>query len=237
MDKNSNTHRRKIETAQSGTARAALLGISDGLVTNVSLILGVAAAGAHQDLVRVAGIASLIAGACSMAVGEYISMRGQVELLQSVLVIEREQLHDNPKSAHESLEKVLMADGVSKDTAHAAALEISHDPEKAMAVYARGELGINPGELGAAWGSAASSFITFSIGAFVPLAPWFALSGMTGVFVSLGLSVLAALGIGSYLGYITSGHLGWPALRQLLVLIIAASATFFIGHLFHTSVT
>jgi len=237
MDKNSDSHRRKIETAQSGTARAALLGISDGLVTNVSLILGVAAAGAQQDLVRVAGIASLIAGACSMAVGEYISMRGQVELLQSVLGIEREQLHNNPKGAHEALEKVMMADGVTKNTAHTAALEIGHDPEKAMAVYARGELGINPSELGAAWGSAGSSFVTFSIGAFVPLVPWFVLSGTTGVLVSLGLSVIAALGIGSYLGYMTSGRLLWPALRQLLVLIIAASATFLIGHLFHTSIT
>ena len=97
MPNNTDIHRRKIETAQSGTARAALLGVSDGLVTNVSLILGVAAAGASAGLVRVAGIASLIAGACSMAVGEYISMRGQVELLESVLEIEREELRSNPK--------------------------------------------------------------------------------------------------------------------------------------------
>jgi len=237
MPNNTDIHRRKIETAQSGTARAALLGISDGLVTNVSLILGVAAAGADAGLVRVAGIASLIAGACSMAVGEYISMRGQVELLESVLEIEREELRSNPKTAHESLEKVLIDDGVSKETAHTASVEIGKNPEKAMAVYARGKLGINPSELGAAWGAAWSSFITFSIGAFVPLIPWFGLKGASAVYASLGLSALAALGIGSYLGYMTSGRLLWPALRQLLVLILAAAATFLIGHFFHTSIT
>ncbi len=94
---------KKITRAQSGTARASLLGLSDGLVTNVALILGVAGTGVDASVVRIAGIASLIAGACSMAVGEYISMRGQVELLSSVLEIEREEFRDDPERARQSI--------------------------------------------------------------------------------------------------------------------------------------
>lgn len=227
---------KKIERAQSGTARAALLGISDGLVTNVSLILGVAAAGADPQIVRVAGFASLLAGAFSMAVGEYISMRGQVELLSSVLQTEREQLRSDPHAAHEALEQVLVNDGVSKDTAHTASLEIGRDPEKAMAVYARGNLGINPQELGSAWGSAVSSLFTFAIGAVVPLLPWFVTAGSNATVASLGLALVAAFAIGAYLGFSTNGRWARAGLRQVVILILAAGATYLIGRLFHASV-
>ncbi|HUD11187.1 MAG TPA: VIT1/CCC1 transporter family protein [Candidatus Saccharimonadia bacterium] len=228
---------KRIEQAQSGAARAALLGISDGLVTNVSLILGVAGAGASAGVVRLAGVASLIAGACSMAVGEYISMRGQVELLSSVLEVEREQLERDPKTAHEVMESIFVADGVSKETAHNATIEISKDPAKAMAMYARGKLGVNPNELGSAKASAASSFVMFSLGALVPLVPWFFPRLPQAVALSIFLSVLAALGVGSYLGYVTNGKPLRAALRQLIVLIAAASATYIIGRLLHTSLT
>lgn len=227
---------KKIEQAQSGTARAALLGVSDGLVTNVSLILGVAGAGASPGIIQVAGIASLIAGACSMAVGEYISMRGQVELLSSILEAEREQLRSDPGNAKAILRDVMIEDGMTPATATAASQEISRDPEKAMAVYARGKLGINPDELGSAWGSAGSSFVMFSLGALVPLIPWFPLRGGTAIVTSLAVSALAALGIGAYLGNTTNGRWVRAASRQLLVLIIAAGATYFIGRLFHTTI-
>jgi vacuolar iron transporter family protein len=233
--KKSRSHK-KIERAQSGTARAALLGVSDGLVTNVSLILGVAGAGVAPGVVRVAGIASLIAGACSMAVGEYISMRGQVELLESVLEAEREELHSDPKNTKAMLKEVMIGDGMTTQTAAVASEEIMHDPHRTMAMYTRGKLGINPDELGSAWGSAISSFVMFSLGASVPLAPWFAAGGDTAVFISFGLSIAAALGIGAYLGFATNGHWLRSALRQLAVLIIAAGATYFIGRFFHANV-
>jgi VIT1/CCC1 family predicted Fe2+/Mn2+ transporter len=226
---------KKIEQAQSGTARAALLGVSDGLVTNVSFILGVAGAGATPAVVRIAGIASLIAGACSMAVGEYISMRGQVELLSGVLVTEREQLHSDPERAKAVLRDAMVADGMTPATATTASAEISRDPEKAMAVYARSHLGINPHELGSAWGSAVSSFIMFALGAAVPLMPWFFRGGTVAITISLVISAAAALGIGTYLGRSTTGRWIWAALRQLLVLILAAGATYLIGRIFHTS--
>lgn len=228
---------KKIEQAQNGTARAALLGVSDGLVTNVSLILGVAGAGAAPGVVQLAGIASLIAGAFSMAVGEYISMRGQVELLTGVLEAEREELHSDPENAKAVLQEIMEADGMSAATARAASEEISRDPEKAMAVYARGKLGINQDELGSAWGSAISSFVMFSLGALVPLLPWFIFSGATATLTSLGLSALAALGIGAYLGYATNGRPAHAALRQLFVLVLAAGATYLIGRLFHTTIS
>lgn len=230
------THDLKLETANSGTARAALLGVSDGLVTNVSFILGVAGAGATAEFVRLAGFASLIAGAFSMAVGEYISMKGQVELLSSILAYERTELTKHPDNVHNELTGILEADGVSGQTAHRAAMEIAKNPDQAMSVYARGKLGINPEELGSVWGSAGSSFVMFSIGAMIPLVPWFVSSGLKAAAASLVLSAIAALGIGAYLGSKTDGRLLRSALRQLAVLILAAGATYGVGLLFHTNV-
>jgi VIT1/CCC1 family predicted Fe2+/Mn2+ transporter len=227
---------KKAERAQNGTARAALLGVSDGLVTNVSVILGVAGAGAAPNIVRIAGIASLVAGAFSMSVGEYISMRGQVELLSSVLAEENETLRKDPKHTQAMLTEVLEADGVTKQTAALAAKEISTNHDQAVAMYARGKLGINPNELGSAWGAASSSFVMFALGAVVPLLPWFYTGGTSGIVISLGASVIAALAIGAYLGVSTNGRWVKAALRQLLFLIIAATATYIIGRLLHTTI-
>ena len=222
--------------AKSGTARAALLGVSDGLVTNVSLILGVAAAGTSTEFVRLAGFASLIAGAVSMAVGEYISMRGQVELLSGILDIEREEFHAHPDVAKQELRDIMLEDGMSPATAETASVEVAANSEKAMAMYTRGKLGIDPEQLGSVWGSAASSLVMFSVGALLPLLPWFYIGGTAAIATSLGLSVLGALAIGAYLGHTTGGNMLKPAIRQLIVLIIAASATYLIGRLFHTQI-
>jgi VIT1/CCC1 family predicted Fe2+/Mn2+ transporter len=232
-----NDNRRKVERAQQGTARAALLGISDGLVTNVSLILGVAGAGAPGSVVRIAGTASLIAGAFSMALGEYVSMRGQIELLEGVLKSEKAELAANPEAVHDTIEEILIADGLSKQTAHKGSLEIGHDADKAMEIYAKSVLGINTSELGSAWGAAASSFVTFSLGALVPLIPWFFSATKFSAPVSIGLSIVAALAIGGYMGQATSGRWVYGAIRQLIIITVAALATFFVGHLFHATLT
>jgi VIT1/CCC1 family predicted Fe2+/Mn2+ transporter len=228
---------KKAERAQNGTARAALLGVSDGLVSNVSVILGVAAAGASPSIVRIAGIASLVAGAISMSVGEYVSMRGQVELLSSVLADEHATLHEDPEHTQRMLEEILQDDGVSKATAAQAAKEIGTNHDQAMSMYARGKLGINPNELGAAWGAAGSSLVMFAVGAIVPLLPWFYTGGTMGIIISLSASVVAALVIGAYLGISTNGKWVKAALRQLLFLMIAATATFVIGRLLHTTIS
>ena len=230
------TNSRILEQAKSGTARAALLGVSDGLVTNVSLILGVAGAGATPQIVRLAGVASLIAGAFSMAVGEYISMKGQVELLEGILRVESAELEEHPEEAHQALREVMIQDGMKSSTAETASAEVASSPDKAMAMYARGKLGINPEELGSVWGAAGSSLIMFSAGALVPLLPWFFTGGVMAIVISVILSALGALAIGAYLGYTTGAPLLRPALRQLIVLILAASATYLVGLLFHTQI-
>jgi VIT1/CCC1 family predicted Fe2+/Mn2+ transporter len=226
---------RRAREVQSGAARAAVLGISDGLVTNVSLILGVAGAQATGHVVLLAGFASLVAGAASMAAGEYISIAAQVELLQRLLSDFREHLRTKPEDAREQLEEFIRKGGVMQATAHNASKQIAMVPDRALAVYARA-LGLDPEELGSPWSASFTSLVTFASGAFVPLAPWFFTTGMPAMRLSIALGGGAALAVGAVLGYL-GGRSPWlSALRQLLVLCLAAGATWLAGALFHTSV-
>jgi VIT1/CCC1 family predicted Fe2+/Mn2+ transporter len=227
---------RRARQVQSGAARAAVLGVSDGLVTNVSLILGVAGAQSSSRVVLLAGLASLVAGAASMAVGEYVSIAAQVELLQGLLLDFREHLQKNPEDAREQLESFIQKGGVRQATAHNASKQIAMIPDRALAVYAR-SLGLDPEELGSPWRSAVSSLFTFAGGAFVPLAPWFFASGRLAPALSLGLGAAAALAVGGVLGYLGGRNVAWSALRQLLVLCLAAAATWGAGKLFNVTVT
>ena len=227
--------RQRAADVQRGTARAAVLGVSDGLVTNVSLILGVSAAEASPAFVRLAGLASLVAGACSMAVGEYISMRAQVELLERLLLEEARHLQGNPEGARAELERSIERAGVSRRTAHTAARELARDPKHALATYAR-SLGLNPDELGSPWAAAGSSLLTFAAGALAPLLPWFFVSGQTAQLASVAVAGVFALAIGGLLAHLGGRSWPWPALRQLLVIAIAAGATVLVGRLFHVPV-
>jgi len=227
--------RQRAAEVQRGTARAAVLGVSDGLVTNVALILGVAAADATPAVVRLAGLASLVAGACSMAVGEYVSMRAQVELLEGLLLEEARRLRENPEATRAELEQVIVRAGVSRRTARQASRELARDPAHALATYAR-SIGLNPEELGSPWAAAVSSLFTFAGGALVPLVPWFVTSGRRAQLASLLLAGAASLGIGAMLARLSGRPWPWPALRQLLVIAIAAGATVLVGRLFHVPV-
>jgi VIT1/CCC1 family predicted Fe2+/Mn2+ transporter len=232
---NAHSSRQRAVEVQRGTARAAVLGVSDGLVTNVSLILGVAAAEASPAVVRLAGLASLVAGACSMAVGEYVSMRAQVELLEGLLMEEATRLRDNPELARAELEQFIVRAGVSRRTARQASRELARDPAHALSTYAR-SMGLNPDELGSPWAAAFSSLLTFAGGALVPLVPWFFASGRTAQLASLLLAGAASLGIGAILARLSGRRWPWPAFRQLLVIGIAAGATVLVGRLFHVPV-
>jgi VIT1/CCC1 family predicted Fe2+/Mn2+ transporter len=227
--------RRRAREVQSGATRAAVLGISDGLVTNVSLILGVAGAQADNRVVLLAGLASLVAGAASMAVGEYVSMAAQVELLQRLLAEYRVYMKQKPEEAREDLEEFIRRGGVLQATAHNASKQISLVPDRALAVYAR-SLGLDPDELGSPVKAAATSLFTFALGALVPLVPWF-LSGGTHAVASMVLGGAAALLVGGVLGFLGGRNVAWSAARQLLVLIIAAAATWGAGKLFDVTVT
>jgi VIT1/CCC1 family predicted Fe2+/Mn2+ transporter len=227
---------RRARQVQSGAARAAVLGVSDGLVTNVSLILGVAGAQSSSKVVLLAGLASLVAGAFSMAVGEYVSIAAQVELLQSLLSEFREHLQKNPEDAREQLEYFIQRGGVQQATAHNASKQIAMIPDRALAVYAR-SLGLDPEELGSPWRSALSSLFTFAGGALVPLAPWFFTSGKYASALSLGLGAGAAIAVGGVLGYLGGRNIAWSAVRQLLTLCLAAAATWGAGKLFNVTVS
>jgi VIT1/CCC1 family predicted Fe2+/Mn2+ transporter len=228
--------RRRARAVQSGATRAAVLGISDGLVTNVSLILGVAGAQASGNIVLLAGMASLVAGAASMAVGEYVSMAAQVELLERLLSEFRQHLRDNPEHARADLEQFIRRGGVLPATAMNASKQISLVPDRALAVYAR-SLGLDPEELGSPWRSALTSLVTFAAGAAVPLAPWFFRSGTTAAVASLALGALAALVVGGALGYLGGRRVIWSAARQIVALALAAGATWGAGRLFNVTVT
>ena len=228
--------RQRAADVQRGTARAAVLGVSDGLVTNVSLILGISAAEASPAFVRLAGFASLAAGAFSMAVGEYVSMRAQVELLERLLLDEAEKLRQKPEAVRAELEAFIARAGVSRKTAHEAARQLSRDKKHVLSTYAR-SIGLNPDELGSPWAAALSSFVTFALGALVPLVPWFFRSGGTAQVASLALAAVASLGIGGLLARLSGRALLWPMLRQLLIVAIAAGATVAVGRIFRVPVT
>jgi VIT1/CCC1 family predicted Fe2+/Mn2+ transporter len=221
-------HHRDI---RGGVARAAVFGVSDGLVTNVSLILGVAGAHPSPSFVRLAGLAGLVAGAISMAAGEYISMKAQRELLERELAIERRELARRPHVEKVELIGIYQSRGIDPDTARELADTLMRDPDVALATHAREELGIEPNALGSPVGAAVSSLITFAIGAFVPLLPWLFTHGTTAVLTSIILAAFAAVAVGIALARFTDRNPTRSALRQLAIATIAALATYGIGSL------
>jgi VIT1/CCC1 family predicted Fe2+/Mn2+ transporter len=216
---------------QGGVARASVFGASDGLVSNVSLILGVAGAAPTGGFVRVAGVAGLLAGAVSMAAGEYVSMRAQTELFERELELERIEIHRNPHVETVELTQIYQSKGIDADTARLMATELMRDPDRALEAHAREELGINPSSLGSPVRAAASSFAAFAVGALVPLVPWFFLSGSGAILASMILAVAGAAGIGLALANFTGRPRWFTVGRQVLIAVIAAGATFGIGHL------
>lgn len=216
---------------QGGAARAAVFGISDGLLTNVSLILGVAGAAPASGVVRLAGIAGMVAGAFSMAAGEYVSMSAQSELLERELAIEREELRRHPESERRELVALYVSRGVPLAAAEEVATALSRDPEIALEVHSREELGIPPSGVGSPRAAALSSLVSFTVGALIPLLPWFFLSGTAAVLTSVILGVIMALSVGSALARFTQRSIVRSALRQLAIGAAAAAVAYTLGAL------
>lgn len=214
---------------QGGAARAAVFGVSDGLVSNVGLILGVAAADVSASVVRVAGLAGLIAGAISMAAGEYNSMRVQSELLQRELDIERREHEHNPNVEMVELALIYQSRGISPDTAREMAESVMADPEQALEVHAREELGINPAGLGSPGQAALSSFLAFSAGAVIPLLPWLAGGGGGATLASIVLAFVTAVIVGAIVARYTERHRLATVLRQVAFTAVPAAITYAIG--------
>jgi vacuolar iron transporter family protein len=212
-----------------GGARAAVFGISDGLVSNTSLVLGIAGASAASSLVRLAGLAGLLGGAFSMAAGEYISMRAQSELFQHEIEIERREIERRPEGEMRELVHLYETRGMPADLARKVAEQMMADPEMALETHAREELGIDPGNTGKPVQAAVSSFVTFAIGAFVPLVPFLFAHGGSATLAAVALSGSAALVVGAFLSIFTGRKWWYSAGRQLLICAVAGSITFGIG--------
>jgi vacuolar iron transporter family protein len=214
----------------SGGARAAVFGISDGLVTNVALILGIAGAHPSAGFVRLAGVAGLVAGALSMSSGEYVSMRAQTELFQRELALEHHEIEHRPEGERRELVRIYESRGIEPDVAHQLASEMMRTPELALETHAREELGINPSFLGSPIQAALSSFVTFAFGALLPLLPWLFTGGTGAILGSVVIGALAAFGIGIALSFFTKRSWWLTGLRQLSISAVAAGATYGIGH-------
>ena len=208
-----------------GGARAAVFGISDGLVTNVSLVLGMAGANPGGSIVRLAGVAGLVAGSFSMAAGEYLSMTAQRELMERELEVERRSLRRSPEGEADELRGMYVRRGIDPTVAKDMVNEVMQDPDLALETHAREELGISTQSLGSPWQAAAASFVTFALGAFIPLAPWLFTSGTTAIVLSVVLGAVAALVVGVVLSRYTERPAVMSALRQLLVTGVAAAVT------------
>ena len=227
-------HHRDI---QGGSARAAVFGVSDGLVSNVGLILGVAGADPAPGVVRVAGLAGLIAGAISMAAGEYNSMKVQAELLERELELERIELRRNPHVETVELAQIYQSRGVDPDSARRMAEDLMRDPEMALQAHAREELGIDPESLGSPVGAATSSFAAFGVGAVLPLVPWFITSGTAATVASLVAAVVAAVVVGWAVGRFTERPKARTIVRQVVFTLVPAAITYAIGSAVGVGVT
>jgi len=215
--------------------RAAVLGAGDGLITNVSLILGVAGASTNASTIRLAGIAGLLAGAFSMAAGELVSVRAQHELMQRELQVEREELAEEPEAERRELAAMYRARGVPTQDAETVARILSANASVALDTHARLELGIDPDAVGAAGRAATASFVAFGVGAVLPLMPWFFWHGGGAVIGSVMIGAVAALGLGAAIGLLTGRGMLRTAGRQLAVAAVAAAVTYGVGSLLGVS--
>lgn len=217
--------------ATSGNAlRAAVLGANDGLVSNLSLVMGVAGAALDATAILVTGLAGLVAGAGSMAMGEWLSVQSSRELYQRQIAVEAEELATVPEEETEELALIYQAKGLPEDRARDLAERLVADEATALDTLAREELGVDPEELGgSAYEAAGASFVLFALGAVVPVLPFFALTGLTAVTASLGLSALALFAIGGGITLLTGRSVLYSGFRQVAIGLAAAAFTYGVG--------
>jgi VIT1/CCC1 family predicted Fe2+/Mn2+ transporter len=216
-----------------GWLRPTVFGMMDGLVSNFALIVGFAGDRVQSRTVVLAGFAGLVAGAFSMATGEYVSVRSQNESTLAELEVERHELKHNPAAEQRELAQSFVSRGVEPELAAAVAQQLSRDPEQALQIHAQEELGIDPGSLPSPRVAAASSLASFAVGAFIPLLPY--LAGATTVLISAVLSCIALFAAGAITSRFTSRTWLYSGLRQLLLGGLAAAVTYAVGTLFHVT--
>lgn len=220
-----------------GLARAAVFGISDGLVSNVSLVLGFAGGGVDPSVVRLAGLAGLVAGATSMAAGEWVSVSAQNELIKREVALERNEIITNAETETQELAYFYEQHGMSKEQAEISARQVMADTERAVVVHTREEMGVDPDDLASPFAVAAMSFICFALGALIPVIPWFFGSGTAAAVTSLVLGALSAAVVGSLIGISANRPIPRTAVRQVFILLVACGVTYLIGSLLNVSVS
>jgi len=230
-DAASGVERRHRRLASGGNLRAAVFGVNDGLVSNASLILGVAGASAESGIILLSGVAGLLAGAFSMASGEYVSVRSQREMYEYQIGLERDELKAYPEEEAKELALIYEARGLPWAEAKRLADSMIADPVRGLDTLAREELGLNPDELGSPWGAATFSFLSFAAGALIPLLPFLFGRSAGALYVSIGLTAAALFAVGSTLSLFTGRGALRGGARMLLIGGSAGALTFAIGRL------
>ena len=220
-----------------GSLRAAILGMNDGLISNFSLAMGVAGGTNNPDFVLLAGIAGLLAGAFSMASGEYISMRSQKDVYEHEILKEAIEIQEWPEEEEEELTLIYQAKGLSETESKKVAKRLMKDPEIALDTMAREELGLDPSQLGSPWGASISSFISFVVGAIIPIVPYILKLQDNAFLISAILSLAALAIVGGLLAGFSGKNILWGSFRMILAGSAAATVTYFVGKLVGISVT
>ena len=218
-----------------GNLRAAVFGVNDGLISNASLIMGVAGANADHAVILLTGIAGLVAGAFSMAAGEYVSVRSQREMYEYQIGLERDELAEYPEEEAHELALIYEARGISGVAALRMAKQIIADPERALDTLAREELGLNPEDLGSPWGAALFSFISFAIGSAIPLLPFLFGPGSANLPAVIALTAVALFAVGATLSLFTGRSALMSGARMLAIGAAAGGITFMVGKLLGVS--
>ncbi len=225
-------------TAGGNALRAAVLGANDGLVSNLSLVMGVAGAAMSERTILVTGLAGLLAGAGSMALGEWLSVQSSRELYQHQIETEAEELETMPQEEEEELALIYQARGLSESQAREVAKGVMSNPDSALDALARDELGIDPGELGgSAWQAAITSFILFAVGAIIPVVPFMFAAESMAVMLSVVFSTLALFIIGAAITLFTGRGVLFSGFRQVLFGLVAAGLVYAVGRLVGVSIS
>jgi vacuolar iron transporter family protein len=227
-------------SGRSGTLRAVIFGVSDGLVSNLALVMGVAGASGQTEapghFILLAGIAGLLAGAFSMAAGEYISMQSQRELFERQIALERAEMEAMPEEEEAEMAALYRSKGFREDEARAIAHRLFEDPERALDQLIREELGLDPDELGSPLGAAFGSFVAFALGAFVPVLPYLIATGVVAFSSAIVLSLAALFGVGAGVSLLTGRGILFSGVRQVGIGAAAAVVTYLVGTIIGVSV-
>jgi len=219
-------------SAGGNALRAAVLGASDGLLSNFNLIMGVAGAAVGNKIIMLTGFAGLLAGAISMALGEWISVQSSRELYLQQIETERFEIENAPEEELEELSLIYQARGLDEDSSKLLATRLMANPDTALDALVRDELGINPDELGgSAWEAAITSFVLFAVGAIIPLIPFLFTNGYLAIGLSAGCSAIGLFLLGAAITLFTNKPIFYSGMRQVMFGFIAAGAVFLVGHL------